>query len=198
MALAINTPYADGDTVTHTNLNALVTEAGDGAATFNASQGSHDFVVKSSGNANMLKVDGTNDRVVIGGSAPGDSVYNSAACTVTGSSSSTILFIENTSSTSTDDATVTIKANGDATVHLYDATATADRRRYNVASLNGNLEFGSIADTGSSNPAGLVLMRLTRNSDGTKSIINIANVPTDSSGLSTGDIYSDSGTLKIA
>ena len=66
MALAINTPYADGDTVTHTNLNALVTEAGDGAATFNASQGSHDFVVKSAGNANMLKVDGTNNAVSIG------------------------------------------------------------------------------------------------------------------------------------
>ncbi|WP_291813956.1 hypothetical protein [Limnobacter sp.] len=66
MALAINTPYADGDTVTHTNLNALVTEAGDGAATFNASQGSHDFVVKSSGNASMLKVDGTNNAVGVG------------------------------------------------------------------------------------------------------------------------------------
>ena len=195
MALAINTPYADGDTVTHTNLNALVTEAGDGAATFNALQGNHDFVVKSVGNANMLKVDGTNNRVVIGGSAPGDSVYNSSACTVTGSSSHTILFVENTSSTSTDDATVTIKANGNATVHLYDATATTDRGRYNVASLNGNLQFGSISDDGT---VGLVLMNLTRNSDATKAIINIANVPTSASGLSTGDIYSDSGTLKIA
>lgn len=66
MALAINTPYADGDTVTHTNLNALVTEAGDGAATFNASQGSYDFVVKSTNNANMLKVDGTNNAVGVG------------------------------------------------------------------------------------------------------------------------------------
>ena len=46
MALAINTAYADGNTVTFTNLNALVTEAGDGAALFNASNGDFDFVVE--------------------------------------------------------------------------------------------------------------------------------------------------------
>ena len=195
MALAVKTEYEEDGLVTHLNLNNLVKEAGDGAATFNESQGSYDFVVKSSGNANMLKVDGTNNRVVIGGSAPGDSVYNSSACTVSTSSSHTVLFVENTSSTSTDDATVTIKANGNATVHLYDATAPTDRGRYNVASLNGNLQFGSISDDGNT---GLVLMNLTRNSDSTKAIINIANVPTSASGLSTGDIYSDSGTLKIA
>ena len=41
-------------------------------------------------------------------------------------------------------------------------------------------------------------MNLTRNSDATKAIINIANIPDNATGLSTGDIYSDSGTLKIA
>lgn len=157
----------------------------------------HNFRVEGKTNENLLLADAGNDRVIIGGSAPADSAYDSSACTVTGNTSHTILFVENSSSTATDDATVTVKANGDATVHLFDATATADRGRYNVSSLNGNLEFGSIADTGSSNPAGLVLMRMSRNSAGTQSIINIANIPTSASGLSSGDIYSDSGTLKI-
>lgn len=66
MALAVKTEYEANDLVTAENLNNLVKEAGDGAATFNASQGSHDFVVKSSGNANMLHVDGANDQVGIG------------------------------------------------------------------------------------------------------------------------------------
>ena len=66
MTLAINTAYADGNTVTHTNLNALVTEAGNGAAEFNASDADVDFVVnQDSGEALSVHKVGGQEEVVV-------------------------------------------------------------------------------------------------------------------------------------
>lgn len=207
MALAIKTPYAEGNTVDHINLNALVTEAGDGAATFNASQGSHDFVVKSSGNANMLKVDGTNNAVSIGGEPNTTTAAGLAyKMTVNGDlyvkddDGYTLALFEQTSTNSPENATVIIKAANLATLQLFDSGASTDMGVYNISAGADNFSVGTISDTGDPSTTYVMFDTYRQTISSTDYIIfkhNMIPPASVASSLPVGAIYQDSGTVKI-
>ena len=110
-----------------------------GSTVVNESSADHDFRVESNGNANMLFVDGGNDRVGIGTSAPGQPLEifsNTAEVSLNSSASSYSRFVHKHNGT----AMWTVGTRTGDDYHIFRESGSG-----NVVIDNGNLEF---ADNG--------------------------------------------------
>jgi hypothetical protein len=100
----------------------------------------------------------------------------------------TVATIENTNSSGTPLAVLRLKARGNATMQLWDTNPTPGSvGQFNLESANGT--FVITAD-----PAGTPVTVLVGKANGT---LNLPNLPTSSAGLSSGDVWNNSGVLNI-
>lgn len=100
---------------------------------------------------------------------------------------STVATIENTNTGSSPLAVLKINARGNATIQLNDTNPTPGSQGiYNIESANGNFQIVEAGTIGEEH--------FTIKPGGT---INMKNLPTSSSGLSTGDVWNNSGVLNI-
>lgn len=111
------------------------------------------------------------------------------------------LTIENTRTSGTDiDAILLVQAKHSAVIRLHDMDATDGVDMYDIASENGELKFGAL-DASTSPVSGFDLFKVSKQSIGgaNKTIMNMSGLPDASqlSSLQTGDLYQDSGTVKI-
>ena len=128
-------------------------------------------------------VDSTNDRVGVGTASP------SNLLSVVNSDTSTIVSVEST--------------NGSATSPQIQLNGVDDGSiKMQSGGLGGLQLINDSAGTINLKNSGTLVM--TNDNDGSENTmtlkdntLNIANIPTSSSGLSSGDIWNDSGTLKI-
>jgi hypothetical protein len=172
-----------------------------GLALFTAgTAGSPDIQVDSSGNlkvltadlicsndltvdTNTFHVDATNNRVGVGTTSP------SNLLSVVNNGTSTIVSVESTNVSNTTPQ-IQLKGVSDGSIKM-------------VSGGLGGLQL--INDSaGTINLKNVGTLVMTNDNDGSENTmtlkdntLNIANIPTSSSGLSSGDIWNDSGTLKI-
>jgi hypothetical protein len=99
----------------------------------------------------------------------------------------TVATIENTNTGSSPLAVLKITARGNATIQLNDTNPTPGSQGiYNIEAANGNFQIVEAGTAGEEH--------FTIKPGGT---INMKNLPTSSSGLSTGDVWNNSGVLNI-
>ena len=100
----------------------------------------------------------------------------------------TVATIENTNTTGAPLSVLRLKARGNATMQLWDTNPSPGTVGvFNVESANGT--FVITAD-----PAGTPVTVLVGKANGT---LNLPNLPTSSVGLSSGDVWNNSGVLNI-
>mgnify|MGYP003638737833 CR=1 FL=1 len=114
-----------------------------------------DFRVEGDTNANLLFVDGGNDKVMIGAASTAwealSPVVAAGLTPVLGVSSAvtdgTTLVVENTAASGGQHATAVVKGNGAATLQLYDtSTAGANDAIYNIQSNGGIFKIHLVSD----------------------------------------------------
>ena len=99
----------------------------------------------------------------------------------------TVATIENTNTGSSPLAVLKITARGNATIQLNDTNPTPGSQGiYNIEAANGNFQIVEAGTAGEEH--------FTIKPGGT---INMKNLPTSSGGLSTGDVWNNSGVLNI-
>lgn len=161
--------------------------------------------LQSGGN---IQIDESTDQVGING-APSDIATDYYDLTVHGETlikqpsgdNNAQLTVENTRTSGNNlTAILVVQAKESAVIRLHDNDASSGVDTYDIASENGELKFATLDD--STNPAtGFELFRVTKqNLGGTnKTIMNMSGLPdaTQLSSLQTGDLYQDSGTVKI-
>jgi hypothetical protein len=147
--------------------------------------------IDSAGKTGIMTVITTddNEKVVIGGAAL---TYSGTAPVlgVTSGAAQTVMVIENTASSSDQDAILVITGNGDATIQLNDkSTSGSNDAIYNISSADGQFHIGAINDNGTSR-GGL----MTLYPDGG---VKFDNLPT-SDPASAGKLWSNSGVVTVS
>ena len=149
----------------------------------NDGQADVDFRVEGDTDANLLLCDAGNDRVVIGGTTPTES----AKFAVLGDGSAVVASIENAN---TGSGLSVLVVKGPNPIIQWEDTAGTGNATFNVGVDDNILYFDEV--TGSS-----AVRTLSMRKVGSSGVINLANIPTSSAGLSSGDVWNNSGVLNI-
>lgn len=148
----------------------------------NDGQSDVDFRVEGDTDANLLLCDAGNDRVVIGGTTPTES----AKFAVLGDGSAVVASIEN-ADTGTGLSVLVVK--GPNPIIQWEDTAGTDNATFNVGVDDDIFYFDDVTGT--------AVRTLSMRKVGSSGVINLANIPTSSVGLSSGDVWNNSGVLNI-
>ena len=185
---------------THPNHTGDVTSTGDGATVIATGAVTHDKISTTDA---VFKIN-SSDQVRIGGSLSNSSLESTSQLGVTSSTAQTAFAVESTAASQ--NATAVLTAPGNATLQLNDTSESAtDTGVYNVSSLGGEFQIGSIAVGGGG--SNLTCMSLLRKTLSAVDYIvpQLPNLPTfadnsaaTSGGLATNDVYKTStGELRI-
>jgi len=189
------TPYS------HPNHTGDVTSVGDGATTITAGAVTHDKISTTDA---VFKIN-SSDQIRIGGDLSDTYLEAISQFGIT-SETNSVLTVESTGTTDpNDDATMVLIGAGNTTLQFNDTSEAPNSTGvWNIGSINGTFEIGSIGISPSINLNGMQLVRKTLS--GTDFIVpSFGNLPafTDNSaaisgGLATNDVYTTStGELRI-
>ena len=148
----------------------------------NDGQADVDFRVEGDTDANLLLCDAGNDRVVIGGTTPTES----AKFAVLGDGSAIVASIENAD---TGSGLSVLVVKGPNPIIQWEDTVGTGNATFNVGVDENVFYFDDVTGT--------AVRTLSMRKVGSNGVVNLANIPTSSAGLSSGDVWNNSGVLNI-
>lgn len=175
--LATDAVTADKISSTDTTFKVAASEVA-----VNDGQADVDFRVEGDTDANLLLCDAGNDRVVIGGTTPTES----AKFAVLGDGSAIVASIENAD---TGSGLSVLVVKGPNPIIQWEDTAGTSNATFNVGVDDDVMYFDDVTGT--------AVRTLSMRKVGSNGVVNLANIPTSSAGLSSGDVWNNSGVLNI-
>jgi len=140
-----------------------------------------DFRVEGDTDTNLLLCDAGNDRVIIGGTSPTES----AKFAVLGDGSSVVASIENAAGSGL--SVLVVK--GPNPIIQWEDSAGTNNATFNVG-VDDNIFY--LDDV-----TGTAVRAFSIKTVSSTSVLNLPNIPTSATGLSSGDVWNNSGVLNI-
>ena len=140
-----------------------------------------DFRVEGDTDTNLLLCDAGNDRVIIGGTSPTES----AKFAVLGNGSSVVASIENAAGSGL--SVLVVK--GPNPIIQWEDSAGTNNATFNVG-VDDNIFY--LDDV-----TGTAVRAFSIKTVSSTSVLNLPNIPTSATGLSSGDVWNNSGVLNI-
>jgi len=140
-----------------------------------------DFRVEGDTDTNLLLCDAENDRVIIGGTSPTES----AKFAVLGNGSSVVASIENAAGSGL--SVLVVK--GPNPIIQWEDSAGTNNATFNVG-VDDNIFY--LDDV-----TGTAVRAFSIKTVSSTSVLNLPNIPTSATGLSSGDVWNNSGVLNI-
>jgi len=140
-----------------------------------------DFRVEGDTDTNLLLCDAENDRVIIGGTSPTES----AKFAVLGDGSSVVASIENAAGSGL--SVLVVK--GPNPIIQWEDSAGTNNATFNVG-VDDNIFY--LDDV-----TGTAVRAFSIKTVSSTSVLNLPNIPTSATGLSSGDVWNNSGVLNI-
>jgi len=157
-------------------------DVGASAVVVNESGADVDFRVEGDANPNLLVCDAGSDRVIIGGTTPTEnSVFS-----VLGNGASVVASIENAN---TGSGLSVLVVKGPNPIIQWEDTVGTGNATFNVGVDDNIFYFDDVT--------GAVVRALSIRKVGSNGVLNLPNIPTSATGLSSGDVWNNSGVLNI-